>query len=69
MRAKILLIILSTLVIGGIYFLRALTKTKPEITSQQTELMKKILAECSPLGSPTDPKVKECEARIRSQKQ
>lgn len=69
MRAKILLIVLSALIIGGIFFLRALTKTKPDITSQQTEVMKRILAECSPLGSPTDPKVKECELRIRAQQQ
>lgn len=67
MRAKIVLIILSTVVIGGIYFLRAYTKTKPEIKSQQTEIMKRILAECSPLGTPVDPKVRECEEKIRSQ--
>ena len=66
MRAKILLIILSTLVIGGIFFIRVLIKTKPEVSSQQSELMKRILSECSPLGSPLDPKVKECEQKIRS---
>jgi hypothetical protein len=65
MRPQSLLVILSAVVIGGILLLKGYIKSKPEFKNQQTEVMKKILNECSSLGPVTDPKFIACEERVR----
>ena len=45
--------------------LKGYIRSKPDIKISQQEMMKQILAQCSGLGPVNDPKVSECEMRIR----